>query len=156
MVDADKVQIAVGVTANTTGRVKAGELVNFVAAQVGGKGGGKPDLAMAGGTEPGKLAAALASVAGWVRPRPVSYTHLDVYKRQALRLPHAPGRPALRCPRRHHPWQPAAACWAQPRRKADPLQTGQTCAGTFRAAALNLPLRAASGSLGRVQLSKPG
>ncbi|HOE40833.1 MAG TPA: alanine--tRNA ligase-related protein, partial [Rhodoferax sp.] len=69
VVDADKVQIAVGVTANTTGRVKAGELVNFVAAQVGGKGGGKPDLAMAGGTEPGKLAAALASVAGWVTPR---------------------------------------------------------------------------------------
>ncbi|MEI8169549.1 MAG: alanine--tRNA ligase [Rhodoferax sp.] len=62
----DKVQIAVGVTPNTTGKVKAGELVNFLAAQVGGKGGGKPDMAMAGGTEPAKVDAALASVMGWV------------------------------------------------------------------------------------------
>jgi alanyl-tRNA synthetase len=67
--DGAKVQIAVGVTADATAKVKAGELVNFVAAQVGGKGGGKPDMAMAGGTEPGKLAAALASVAGWVIPK---------------------------------------------------------------------------------------
>jgi alanyl-tRNA synthetase len=66
VVDGAKVQIAVGVTADTTTRVKAGELVNFVAAQVGGKGGGKPDMAMAGGTEPAKLAAALASVTAWV------------------------------------------------------------------------------------------
>ncbi len=66
VVDGDKVQIAVGVTPDTIGKVKAGELVNFVAAQVGGKGGGKPDLAMAGGTEPAKLAAALASVLAWV------------------------------------------------------------------------------------------
>jgi alanyl-tRNA synthetase len=65
-VDGDKVQIAVGVTPDTCGKVKAGELVNFVAAQVGGKGGGKPDLAMAGGTEPAKLSAALASVLSWV------------------------------------------------------------------------------------------
>jgi alanyl-tRNA synthetase len=57
------------VTANTTGRVKAGDLVNFVAAQVGGKGGGKPDMAMAGGTEPAKLAAALASVQAWVESK---------------------------------------------------------------------------------------
>jgi len=57
------------VTADTLGRVKAGELVNFVAQQVGGKGGGKPDLAMAGGTEPSKLAAALASVQAWVGER---------------------------------------------------------------------------------------
>ena len=64
--DGDKVQIAVGVTADTTARVKAGELVNFLAAQVGGKGGGKPDMAMAGGTEPGKLDAALASAQAWV------------------------------------------------------------------------------------------
>jgi alanyl-tRNA synthetase len=64
--DGDKVQIAVGVTPDTTGKVKAGELVNFVAAQVGGKGGGKADMAMAGGTEPAKLAAALASVPGWL------------------------------------------------------------------------------------------
>jgi alanyl-tRNA synthetase len=67
--DGDKVQVAAGVTANTTGRVKAGDLVNFVAAQVGGKGGGKPDMAMAGGTEPAKLAAALASVQAWVESK---------------------------------------------------------------------------------------
>jgi alanyl-tRNA synthetase len=65
-VDGDKVQIAAGVTADTLGKVKAGELVNFVAGQVGGKGGGKADMAMAGGTEPAKLAAALASVQAWV------------------------------------------------------------------------------------------
>ncbi|OQW86141.1 MAG: alanine--tRNA ligase [Rhodoferax ferrireducens] len=66
VVDGAKVQIAVGVTADTTGKVKAGELVNFVAGQVGGKGGGKPDMAMAGGTESTKLSAALDSVAAWV------------------------------------------------------------------------------------------
>ncbi|MBC7548628.1 MAG: alanine--tRNA ligase, partial [Polaromonas sp.] len=65
-VDGDKVQIAAGVTLDTTGKVKAGELVNFVAQQVGGKGGGKADLAMAGGTDASQLAAALASVQGWV------------------------------------------------------------------------------------------
>ncbi|MBK7508659.1 MAG: alanine--tRNA ligase [Comamonadaceae bacterium] len=68
-VDGDKVQLAAGVTADTLGKVKAGELVNFVAQQVGGKGGGKPDLAMAGGTEPSKLASALASVQAWVGER---------------------------------------------------------------------------------------
>jgi alanyl-tRNA synthetase len=65
-VDGDKVQVAAGVTADTSARVKAGELVNFVAGQVGGKGGGKPDMAMAGGTEPAKLNDALASVQSWV------------------------------------------------------------------------------------------
>ena len=65
-VDGDKVQLAAGVTADSVGRVKAGELVNFVAQQVGGKGGGKADLAMAGGTQPAGLPAALASVASWV------------------------------------------------------------------------------------------
>jgi alanyl-tRNA synthetase len=65
-VEGDKVQIAAGVTADCVGKVKAGELVNFVAQQVGGKGGGKADMAMAGGTEPAKLAGALASVQGWV------------------------------------------------------------------------------------------
>jgi alanyl-tRNA synthetase len=65
-VDGDKVQLAVGVTTDTTGKVKAGELVNYLAAQVGGKGGGKADMAMAGGTEPAKLAGALASVQAWV------------------------------------------------------------------------------------------
>jgi alanyl-tRNA synthetase len=64
--DADKVQLAVGVTTDTTGKVKAGELVNYLAAQVGGKGGGKADMAMAGGTEPAKLGAALDSVQAWV------------------------------------------------------------------------------------------
>jgi alanyl-tRNA synthetase len=51
------------------GKVKAGELVNFVAQQVGGKGGGKADLAMAGGTDAAGLPKALASVAGWVGER---------------------------------------------------------------------------------------
>ncbi len=68
-VDGGKVQLAAGVTADATARVKAGELVNFVAQQVGGKGGGKPDMAMAGGTEPAGLGAALASVQGWVAER---------------------------------------------------------------------------------------
>jgi len=65
-VDGAKVQLAAGVTPDLVGRVKAGELVNFVAAQVGGKGGGKADMAMAGGTEPAGLPAALASVQAWV------------------------------------------------------------------------------------------
>ncbi len=68
-VDGGKVQLAAGVTADAMGRVKAGELVNFVAQQVGGKGGGKPDMAMAGGTEPAHIGVALASVAGWVAER---------------------------------------------------------------------------------------
>ncbi|WP_395692418.1 alanine--tRNA ligase [Piscinibacter sp.] len=68
-VEGGKVQIAAGVTADAVGKVKAGELVNFVAQQVGGKGGGKPDMAMAGGTEPARLGAALASVRGWVAER---------------------------------------------------------------------------------------
>ena len=68
-VDGDKVQLAAGVTADSTARVKAGELVNFVAQQVGGKGGGKPDMAMAGGTQPAALPAALASVQAWVADR---------------------------------------------------------------------------------------
>ena len=68
-VDGGKVQLAAGVTADSVGKVKAGELVNFVAQQVGGKGGGKPDMAMAGGTEPGNLAAALASVQLWVEAK---------------------------------------------------------------------------------------
>jgi alanyl-tRNA synthetase len=64
--DGDKVQIAAGVTADSIAKVKAGDLVNFVAQQVGGKGGGKPDMAMAGGTDASKLNEALASVQGWV------------------------------------------------------------------------------------------
>ncbi|MBS0506044.1 MAG: alanine--tRNA ligase [Proteobacteria bacterium] len=68
-VDGDKVQLAAGVTADSTTRVKAGELVNFVAQQVGGKGGGKPDMAMAGGTDAKALPQALAAVQGWVAER---------------------------------------------------------------------------------------
>jgi len=68
-VDGGRVQLAAGVTADSVGRIRAGELANFCAAQVGGKGGGKADLAMAGGTDPGKLDAALQSVANWVRQR---------------------------------------------------------------------------------------
>ena len=68
-VDGGKVQLAAGVTADTTGKVKAGELVNFVAQQVGGKGGGKPDMAMAGGTDASALPQALAGVQGWVNER---------------------------------------------------------------------------------------
>ena len=68
-VDGDKVQLAAGVTADSMGRVKAGELVNFVAQQVGGKGGGKPDLAMAGGSNAAQLPQALASVQAWVAER---------------------------------------------------------------------------------------
>jgi alanyl-tRNA synthetase len=67
--DGDKVQLAAGVTNDTLTRVKAGELVNFVAQQVGGKGGGKPDIAMAGGTQPAGLDKALASVQAWVSER---------------------------------------------------------------------------------------
>ena len=68
-VDGNKVQLAAGVTADSTGKVKAGELVNFVAQQVGGKGGGKADMAMAGGTDASNLDAALKSVQAWVAER---------------------------------------------------------------------------------------
>jgi alanyl-tRNA synthetase len=68
-VEGGKVQIAAGVTNDSIGKVKAGELVNFVAQQVGGKGGGKPDMAMAGGTDAAGLPKALASVQGWVAER---------------------------------------------------------------------------------------
>ncbi|MFO1192361.1 MAG: alanine--tRNA ligase [Rhodoferax sp.] len=68
-VDGAKVQLAAGVTPDLVGKVQAGALVNFVAAQVGGKGGGKADMAMAGGTDAAALPAALASVRGWVAER---------------------------------------------------------------------------------------
>lgn len=64
-----KVSLIAGVTKDATGKVKAGELVNFVAQQVGGKGGGRPDMAQAGGTDPAGLPQALAGVAGWVGER---------------------------------------------------------------------------------------
>lgn len=61
-----KVQLVAGVTKDRPGDIKAGDLVNYVAGQVGGKGGGKPDMAMAGGNEPARLPEALASVYPWV------------------------------------------------------------------------------------------
>ena len=64
-----RVNLIAGVSKDQTQRIKAGDLVNAVALQVGGKGGGRPDMAQAGGTEPGGLDAALASVADWVRQR---------------------------------------------------------------------------------------
>ncbi|MCK9202123.1 MAG: alanine--tRNA ligase [Gallionella sp.] len=64
-----KVSLAAGVTSDLTSKVKAGDLVNFVAQQVGGKGGGRPDMAMAGGTQPENLPAALAEVPDWVKAR---------------------------------------------------------------------------------------
>ncbi|MFM7123413.1 MAG: DHHA1 domain-containing protein, partial [Fluviibacter sp.] len=67
--EGEKVSVIAGVTADLTSRFKAGELVNFVAGQVGGKGGGRPDMAQAGGTQPANLANALASVNGWVAER---------------------------------------------------------------------------------------
>ncbi|MEW5838240.1 MAG: alanine--tRNA ligase [Pseudomonadota bacterium] len=64
-----RVLLVAGVTAEQTKKVKAGELVNFVAQQVGGKGGGRPDMAQAGGTQPENLPAALASVLAWAKER---------------------------------------------------------------------------------------
>jgi len=65
-VQGDKVSLIAGVTADSIAKVKAGDLVNFVAQQVGGKGGGKPEMAMAGGNDPSKLGVALAGVKEWV------------------------------------------------------------------------------------------
>jgi len=65
----DKVSLIAGVTADLTGKVKAGELVNFAAGQVGGKGGGKPDMAQAGGTQPQNLPQAIDSVFGWIEAK---------------------------------------------------------------------------------------
>ena len=65
----DKVSLVAAVSADLTDRVKAGDLVGAVAQQVGGKGGGRPDMAMAGGNQPQALPAALAGVADWVRQR---------------------------------------------------------------------------------------
>jgi alanyl-tRNA synthetase len=64
-----RVTLIAGVTPDLVGKVKAGELVNFVAQQVGGKGGGRPDMAQAGGTDGSKLPAALQSVKAWVEQR---------------------------------------------------------------------------------------
>ena len=67
--DGGKVSLIAGVTADLTAKLKAGELVNYVAQQVGGKGGGRADMAQAGGTEPARLPAALGSVLAWVEQR---------------------------------------------------------------------------------------
>lgn len=64
-----KISVVGGVTADLTGRVKAGDLVGFVAGQVGGKGGGRPDMAMGGGTDAAAPPAAIASVQKWVEER---------------------------------------------------------------------------------------
>jgi len=64
-----KVSLVAGVTADLTARLKAGELVNYVAQQVGGKGGGRPDMAQAGGTDISKIPEALGSVRRWVEQR---------------------------------------------------------------------------------------
>ncbi len=68
-VEEDKVKLVAGVTSNLTAKVNAGQLANFVASQVGGKGGGRPDLAQAGGPDVAALPAALESVQGWVAER---------------------------------------------------------------------------------------
>lgn len=65
----DKVSLVAGVTSDVTDRIKAGELVNMVAAQVGGKGGGRPDMAQAGGNNPAAIPAALSSVSAWLDER---------------------------------------------------------------------------------------
>src|SRR5690606_13451172 len=65
----DKISLVGGVTSDLVDRVKAGELVGMVAGQVGGKGGGRPDMAMGGGTDVGALPVATASVEAWVRER---------------------------------------------------------------------------------------
>ncbi len=66
VVNGDKVSLAAGVSKDCTGRIKAGELVNSVASQLGGKGGGRPDMAMAGGNQPENLEKALLTVPSWV------------------------------------------------------------------------------------------
>ena len=65
----DKVNLVAGVSKDLTAKVKAGELVNMIAEQVGGKGGGRPDMAMAGGNDPGGVPAAIGSVKAWVEER---------------------------------------------------------------------------------------
>ena len=67
--ESGKVSLIAGVTSDLTAKVKAGELVNFVARQVGGKGGGRADMAQAGGTDASNLPAALASVQAWVEKK---------------------------------------------------------------------------------------
>ncbi|MCW8887560.1 MAG: DHHA1 domain-containing protein, partial [Gammaproteobacteria bacterium] len=72
VVNGDKIALAAGVTKDETDKVKAGDLLKMVAEQVGGKGGGRPDMAQGGGSEPENLDSALASVEGWVRTQILS------------------------------------------------------------------------------------
>jgi alanyl-tRNA synthetase len=65
----NKVSLIVGVTKDLVSKVRAGELVNFVAQQVGGKGGGRPDMALAGGTQPQNLESAIVSVQDWLQEK---------------------------------------------------------------------------------------
>jgi len=64
-----KVSLIAGVTKDLTGRVKARDIVNHIAQQVGGKGGGRPDMAQAGGTNPAALPEAMRSIEGWLEQR---------------------------------------------------------------------------------------
>ena len=64
-----KISVVAGVTSDLNAKIKAGELVGFVAGQIGGKGGGRPDMAMGGGTDLASLAASLASVKAWVEAK---------------------------------------------------------------------------------------
>lgn len=66
-VNGEKVSLVAGVSKDATSKIKAGDLVNSVASQIGGKGGGRPDMAQAGGDQPENLPAALQSVAEWVQ-----------------------------------------------------------------------------------------
>ena len=68
-VDDGKVRLAAGISEDLIDKLQAGNLINFVAEQVGGRGGGRPDFAQAGGTQPDSLAEALASVADWVEEK---------------------------------------------------------------------------------------
>ena len=65
----EKVSLVVGVSKDLTDKIKAGQLINMVAEQVGGKGGGRPDMAMAGGTDSSALPDALESVEAWVKAK---------------------------------------------------------------------------------------
>ena len=66
-IEGDKAALVAGVTQDITGKVKAGDLMGYVASQLDGKGGGRPDMAQAGGTQPENLSNALASVVDWVK-----------------------------------------------------------------------------------------
>jgi hypothetical protein len=116
-VEGDKVQIAAGVTKAETAKVKAGELVNFVAQQVGGKGGGKPDMAMAGGTD------AAAMPLRWRACRPGWPSGCDAHAAPDPGRPAAGGGTARRPgAERGSPWPASRALppWQVPTCKARP------------------------------------